>query len=186
MISNIQSKGMGMTLTIDYDFRKQIQGFNLSVNYCFQCATCTGICPVAKMTNGEFNPRKLIEASILGLKDKLIELQQPNVWYCLTCQKCVELCPQHVELTEIFDVIKNSCVKSGKIPDAFNSQAITVLETGVALPFSDAIMKRRQKLGLDDYKTADPKEIQTLLKGIGFDKLLRFETTETNEKKGEK
>ena len=175
-----------MTLTIDYDFRKQIQGYNASLNYCYQCATCTGICPVAQLTNGDFNPRKLIEASLLGLKDTLIELQQPNVWYCLTCQKCVEVCPQKVELTEIFDVIKNSCVKEGKIPDAFNSQAIMVYETGIALPFSAPIMKRRGQLGLEDYKTADPKEINTLLKGMGFDKLLRFESPTTSEKEGEK
>ena len=173
-----------MTLTIDYDFRKQIRSYNASLDYCFQCSTCTGICPVAQLTNGDFNPRKIIEASLLGLKDMLIE--EPKVWYCLTCQKCVELCPQKVELTEIFDVIKNYCVKEGKIPDAFNSQAISVLETGIALPFSDAIMKRRDKLGLNDYKTADPKEINTLLEGIGFDKLLRFDTPTKNEKKGEK
>ena len=175
-----------MTLTIDYDFRNQIRGFNASLNYCYQCATCTGICPVAQLTNGDFNPRKIIEASLLGLKNTLIALQQPNVWYCLTCQKCVEVCPQKVELTEIFDVIKNSCVKEGKIPDGFNSQAISVLETGIAIPFSEPIMKRREQLGLDDYKTADPKEINTLLKGIGFDKLLRFEDSTTTEKEGGK
>lgn len=175
---------MIMTLTIDYDFRKQIRSFNASLDYCFQCSTCTGICPVAKLTNGDFNPRKIIEASLLGLKDMLIK--EPKVWYCLTCQKCVELCPQKVELTEIFDVIKNYCVKEGKIPDAFNSQAISVLETGIALPFSDPIMKRRRQLGLEDYKTADPKEINTLLKGIGFDKLLRFDTPTTDKKEGGK
>ncbi len=173
-----------MTLTIDYDFRKQIRSYNASLDYCFQCSTCTGICPVAQLTNGDFNPRKLIEASLLGLKDMLIE--EPKVWYCLTCQKCVELCPQKVELTEIFDVIKNYCVKEGKIPEAFNSQAISVLETGVALPFSDPIMKRRRQLGLEDYKTVDPKEIKTLLKSIGFDKLLRFDTPTTDKKEGGK
>lgn len=173
-----------MTLTIDYDFRKQIRSYNASLDYCFQCSTCTGICPVAQLTNGDFNPRKLIEASLLGLKDMLTE--EPKVWYCLTCQKCVELCPQKVELTEIFDVIKNYCVKEGKIPEAFNSQAISVLETGVALPFSDPIMKRRRQLGLEDYKTVDPKEIKTLLKSIGFDKLLRFDTPTTDKKEGGK
>lgn len=175
---------MIMTLTIDYDFRKQIRSYNASLDYCFQCSTCTGICPIAQLTNGDFNPRKLIEASLLGLKDMLIE--EPKVWHCLTCQKCVELCPQKVELTEIFDVIKNFCVKEGKIPDAFNSQAIMVYETGIALPFSEPIMKRRGQLGLEDYKTADPKEINTLLKGMGFDKLLRFDTPTTDKKEGGK
>ncbi|WP_457557040.1 4Fe-4S dicluster domain-containing protein [Candidatus Harpocratesius sp.] len=172
-----------MTLVIDYNLREKFLRFNVSLNSCYQCATCSGICPVARITDGKFNPRKIIEAALLGLKEQLIELQQPNVWYCLTCQKCVESCPQKVELVEIFDVIKNTIVRNGKIPEAYNSQAKTIFQTGVALPFSDAILKRRKKLGLEKYKTADINEIQTLLTNIGFKKLIRFEDIDSDMSK---
>ncbi|NHI93074.1 MAG: 4Fe-4S dicluster domain-containing protein [Candidatus Lokiarchaeota archaeon] len=163
-----------MGLSIDFDFRKKLQSHNFSLNYCFQCATCSGGCPIARLTNGSYNPRKIIEESILGLKDRLIEKQEPNVWLCSTCQKCVELCPQHVELTEIFNVLKNAAVKAGKCPEAFKSQGISVLENGVAVPFTTPINRRREQLGLPIIEISALREIQTLLKEVGFDKIIHY------------
>jgi heterodisulfide reductase subunit C len=170
-----------MTLSINFEFRKQFSHLNHTLSYCYQCATCSGGCPVAKLTKGEYNPRKIIECALLGLEEKLIQQQEPNVWLCVTCQKCVELCPQGVELTEIFDIIKNYCVKSGKLPDAFKSQAELVYNTGVALPFTEPILKRRTALGLGTIKNADPLEIQTLLQTIDFDKTISIGSAEQKE-----
>ncbi len=106
----------------------------------------------------------------MGLKDKLVEKQEPNLWLCSTCQKCVELCPQKVELTEIFTLIKNLCFKSGKVPEAFIAQGQSVLKNGVAIPYSKAILSRREKLGLPEIKTASVDEIKTILKETEFEK----------------
>lgn len=164
-----------MTVSIDFDFRKQLTRFDVSLNYCFQCATCSGGCPVARITNGKYNPRKIIEESLLGLKDRLIEDQDPNVWLCSTCQMCVELCPQKVDLTEIFNFIKNQCVLSGKYPEGFKAQGTVILETGMAVPFSPAILRRRQQLGIPELEMAEVSEIQTLLKETQFDKKLAYD-----------
>ena len=162
-----------MTLSIDYEFRKQIQQFDFSLNYCYQCSTCAGGCPVAKLTNGTYNPRKIIEEAILGLRELLIKKQEPSVWLCTTCQKCVEQCPQRVELTEIFNHIKNLCVKEGAYPEAFRSQGTSILENGLAVPFTPAILRRREQLGLPLVKIAPLSELQTLLKETGFDKIIQ-------------
>ncbi|MHA1535812.1 MAG: 4Fe-4S dicluster domain-containing protein, partial [Promethearchaeota archaeon] len=79
---------------INFEFRNEVLKHNASLSYCYQCSTCSGGCPIALITNGKYNPRKIIEEAILGLHDKLIESQDPNPWLCSTCQKCVELCPQ--------------------------------------------------------------------------------------------
>ena len=168
-----------MTLSINFDFRKQLHGYNLSLNYCFQCSTCSGGCPVAKITNGKYNPRKIIEMAILGLKDKLVNLQEPNVWLCATCQKCVEQCPQRVELTEIFDLIKNFCVREGKYPEAFKMQAISILENGLAVPFTGPILRRREQLNLPVIQTAPLPEIKKLLTETGLDKTIKYEWKKT-------
>jgi heterodisulfide reductase subunit C2 len=168
-------------LTINYEFRKKFQHLNFTLNYCYQCSTCTGCCPVAKITNGDFNPRKLIECALLGLDELLIDRKEPNAWLCVTCQKCVELCPQGVELVEIFDLIKNLCVEAGDLPEAYKSQAQTVYETGLAIPYTNPILKRRENLGLSMTKTADPLEIQTLLKTLEFDKRITIETNSPKE-----
>jgi heterodisulfide reductase subunit C len=122
------------------------------------------------ITNGEYNPRKIIEEAILGLQDKLVEKQEPNSWLCSTCQKCVEICPQKVELTEIFTLIKNLCFERGKVPEAFIAQGQAVMENGVAIPYSKAILNRREKLGLPTIKTAPIEEIKKILAETDFEK----------------
>ena len=154
---------------INFDFRNQVIKHNASLNYCYQCSTCSGGCPVALITEGKYNPRKIIELSILGLQDKLVEKQEPNSWLCSTCQKCVELCPQKVELTEIFTLIKNKCFETGKVPEAFLAQGQAVLDNGIAIPYSKAILTRREKLGLPAIKTAPSDEIKSILKETNFD-----------------
>ena len=154
---------------INFEFRNEVLKHNTSLNYCYQCSTCSGCCPVALITQGGYNPRKIIEEAILGLQDKLIETQDPNPWLCSTCQTCVELCPQKVEITEIFILIKNKCFKTGKVPKAFISQGRAVLENGVALPYSKAIITRREKLGLPSIKTAQVDEIKKILKETKFE-----------------
>ena len=155
---------------INFDFRNEVINHNASLSYCYQCSTCSGGCPVALLTNGKYNPRKIIEEAILGLQDKLVESQDPNPWLCSTCQKCVELCPQKVELTEIFTLIKNKCFEKGKIPEAFVAQAQAVLENGVAIPYSNSIIARRKKLGLPEINVAPVEEIQSLMSETNFKK----------------
>ena len=155
--------------TINFDFRNEVLKHNASLSYCYQCSTCSGGCPVALITNGKYNPRKIIEEAILGLQEKLVEKQEPNPWLCSTCMTCVELCPQKVELTEIFILIKNRCFETGKVPDAFIAQGQSVLENGVAIPYSKAILTRRSKLGLPTIRTAPIEEIKTILKETKFE-----------------
>ncbi len=149
--------------SINFDFRNEVLKYNASMSYCYQCSTCTGGCPIALLTHGRYNPRKIIEEAILGLKDKLIDVQEPNSWLCSTCQKCVELCPQKVKLTEIFTLIKNKCFEKRRVPEAFITQGRTIMEYGVAIPYSKAIETRREKLGLPVVKTAVVDEIKTLM-----------------------
>ncbi|TFG25034.1 MAG: hypothetical protein EU533_01540 [Promethearchaeota archaeon] len=155
---------------INFEFRNQVIKHNASLSYCYQCSTCSGGCPVALLTEGSYNPRKIIEEAILGLKEKLVTQQDPNPWLCSTCQKCVELCPQKVELTEIFTLIKNTCFETSKCPEAFYAQGQAIVENGIAIPYSKAILTRREKLGLPNITTASIKEIQTILRETNFEK----------------
>ena len=131
---------------INFNFRNQVLSHNASLSYCYQCATCSSGCPIALLTNGKYNPRKIIEMAILGLQKELFQDQIPSVWLCSTCQKCVELCPQKVELTSIFELIKNLCFDEGKIPESFLIQGQAIFDNGIAIPYSKAILSRREKM----------------------------------------
>jgi heterodisulfide reductase subunit C len=128
---------------VNFEFRNEVLKHNASLSYCYQCSTCSGGCPVALITEGKYNPRKIIEEAILGFQERLVEEQDPNVWLCSTCQTCVELCPQNVELTEIFALIKNRCFEKGKYPEGFSAQGQAIIDNGIAIPYSNAILTRR-------------------------------------------
>src|SRR5271157_2025721 len=108
-----------MATTINFEFRNQLlkDHASFSLTYCYQCGTCSGGCPVAKETGGLYNPRRLIEKSLLGMKEKLVN--DPVLWQCTLCDTCDEACPQHVDLTEIFGVLKNLAVSEGYVPQAY-------------------------------------------------------------------
>ncbi|MBD3254847.1 MAG: 4Fe-4S dicluster domain-containing protein [Candidatus Lokiarchaeota archaeon] len=156
-------------LTIDFDFRNEIIKQNASLSYCYQCSTCSGACPVALLTNGKYNPRMIIEMALLGLHEKLITSQDSSIWLCSTCQKCVEVCPQKVDLTEIFIILKNKSFEEGQLPEAFLSQAEAILKDGIAIPYSNAIKTRRQKMALPMVKTAPIKELSKIFEKTRFE-----------------
>lgn len=110
-----------------------------------------------------------MEEIVLGQDEMLVHKQDPNVWLCSTCQKCVENCPQGIELTEIFTTIKNECFKSGTCPDSFIQQTKMVYENGLAIPFTPPILRRRDQLGLPKITVANIDEIQQLMKEADLD-----------------
>ncbi len=159
---------------VDFEFRNELIKEDFSLNYCYQCGTCSSSCPVAFVTQGEYNPRKIIEQSLLGLKDMLLKDQKPNVWLCCTCQMCVEECPQKVFLTEIFERIKNKIVLLGEpYPENFKIQAKSVIQNGLAIPLTQPIIRRREQLGLPNIESANIKELKKLLDATDFEKKIK-------------
>ena len=172
-----------MASTIDFSFRnKLLQAHGaLTLSYCYQCGTCSGGCPTAKETGGKYNPRRIIERSLLGMKDKLIN--DPVLWHCTQCDTCDESCPQNVELTEIFTVLKNLAVNEGFVPEAYKAQSTAVWEHGVSVPYMDAILRRRKDLGLESELSENIviplDELQTLMGASGLKAAVtRFKDTQ--------
>ncbi len=152
--------------TIDFEFRNQIiqSDIGTTLTYCYQCATCSGACPVSQVTNGRYNPRRLILKSLLGLKENIFgENNSFEIWGCTVCDTCDEVCPQKVELTEIFTILKNLSIERGEAPEHYTSQASVILENGKAIPMQTAIERRRSQLGLPQILSPDIKEIKKLL-----------------------
>ena len=161
--------------TIDFDFRNQIiqSDIGSTLAYCYQCATCSGACPVAQVTNGRYNPRRLILTSLLGLKERIFGTNNSfEIWGCTVCDTCDELCPQKVELTEIFTILKNISVERGEAPEYYTMQASTIFENGKAIPMQTAIERRRDQLGLPKILNPDINEIKTILKATKLEKKL--------------
>ncbi|MEM2135958.1 MAG: 4Fe-4S dicluster domain-containing protein [Candidatus Jordarchaeaceae archaeon] len=140
-----------------------------SLNFCYQCSTCSGACPVFRY-NSKFNPRRIIENTLLGRKDRTVD--SPTIWFCTVCHTCTEKCPQGVKVSEIIIELKNLSSKKGLFPIHLQEEAKALLEFGMVSPSSKAILSRREKLGLPVIENAPPEEIRTLTSYTGFDKLV--------------
>ena len=146
---------------------------NPSLYPCLQCGVCTTECPVSKVTNGTYNPRRNILATLLGYKDLLLEGDNLLVWGCTDCHTCEEVCPQHIELTDLFSVLKNLSIVLGNGPEYVIEQAKAVFNNAKAIPSQPAIERRREDLGLPPVSEPNINEVQTLLKNLGIDEKLK-------------
>jgi heterodisulfide reductase subunit C len=140
---------------------------------CLQCGTCTVNCPVSIVSKGKYNPRSNILNVLFGLKDAIFLSDIITIWGCTLCDTCDEVCPQKVELTEIFTFLKNESTKRGDAPDNITGQVKAIFETAKAVPLQPSIMRRRISMGLPTITEPDVNEVQTLLKNIGVDKKLK-------------
>ena len=156
---------------------------NPSLYPCLQCGSCTATCPVSDITEGDFNPRKIINNLLIGSKDTILIDKEPNVWDCTNCYSCDEICPQGVKLSEIFYFLKNSLAELKEAPDGFLSEAEMVYNFGVSIPPQDVIKKRREILELPSRPENDIQEIQDMMDMAGFNIIV--EKSNFKEKKEE-
>lgn len=77
---------------------------------CFECQTCTNVCPVVgnyenpRETLGLL-PHQIMHSLGLGLENEALGNQM--IWDCLTCYMCQEHCPQGVQVTDVLYELKN-------------------------------------------------------------------------------
>jgi len=139
--------------------------FAISLNICYNCSTCTTICPVALETaqTTKFNPRAIIQLANCGYEDRLVIDRTPNVFDCAMCELCQEACPEGVNLHGIFLSVKNACAQEINIPSSYTDETYQVFLHGKAVALQPAIAKRREQLGLPPSHDIDEKEIQLLM-----------------------
>ena len=162
---------------IDYELRKKVMDVHIrdTIKYCYQCARCTNGCPVAAATENRYDPRIIILNSFLGVNTFIGEKENFSIWGCTVCDNCDEVCPQKIELTEVFTVLKNMSIAKGEGPEYFTTQASTIYDHGKAIPSQPAIERRREQLGLSEIQPPNVEEVQKLLNETKLNKILKKE-----------
>jgi len=164
-----------MVSVVDFELRKKVMDAHIrdTLKYCYQCARCTDVCPVAKVTYKRYNPRPVILNSFLGLKSAIFDQESNfNLWGCTVCDTCDEECPQKIELTNVFTVLKNISIAIGKGPEYYVTQASTIYDSGKAIPMQSAIERRREQLGLPSIESPSVEEVQKILNETKLNKIL--------------
>ena len=71
---------------------------------CYQCVRCSGVCQLSKVQS--FVPSVIIQQIIEGFEQKVI--QSGVLWDCLTCNSCLQNCPEDVNFA---DIVRNAKYK---------------------------------------------------------------------------
>ena len=162
---------------IDKEFSEKVKAAGgESLEYCFQCGTCTGSCPSGRRT--PYKVRQIIRKANMGLKDQI--LPDPTLWMCTTCYACQERCPRKVKIVDVIKLIRNEAAKAGYMSPIHKAVGSFVIKTGHGVPIDDATKQLRDAVGLGELPPTTHsfpgalEEVQKIIKTTGFDSLIGY------------
>jgi len=110
--------------TVDLDFRRAVAGtVNGSLASCYQCGTCTAVCPL------NVPIRSILRGAQVGIKELAIS---DALWRCATCRQCEVSCPRGVDITGIIHSLRGVSYGERKVPAKLESALWRVYEEGTA------------------------------------------------------
>jgi len=109
---------------------------------CYSCQACKDDCPVCKI-DPAYQPTEMIGALLRGDIDAV--LADPQLWKCLECYTCQEMCHSRIGMADTFRKLKELAMESGQGPESVSAAYAEFLKTGsLGKPRESA----RKKLGM--------------------------------------
>jgi heterodisulfide reductase subunit C len=109
---NMQTESaLGIIKSPDPSLGRQIALLSCSTaSLCCTCSSCDIECPV-NIATGRLRPQIIVRMANLGLWDEL--LNSPDIWYCLTCRRCLQVCPNSVRPSSLIGYIRHDALENG-------------------------------------------------------------------------
>ncbi|MBT8351932.1 MAG: 4Fe-4S dicluster domain-containing protein [Deltaproteobacteria bacterium] len=82
------------------------------IRMCWTCGSCDAECPV-NIATGRLRPQKIVRIANLGFLDELLHL--PEIWYCLSCRRCMNVCPNTVSPVTLIEYVRRYAIFRGII-----------------------------------------------------------------------
>ncbi len=144
----------------DWEKRRSVleliqQCFSLeSLQRCSNCAACENDCPSA-LNVPNFSPQAIIADILAGNIESYLETK--DIWNCVECHTCTELCPSHFGMEKVFKALKRLAITKQRAPSGINNMTQVFLKTA-RLGEPQKSSRRKLKLpeacasGADDWK----------------------------------
>jgi heterodisulfide reductase subunit B len=125
---------------------------------CVECESCSNDCPVAQVDEA-YQPHGVLSRILAGEAEDVIGGE--DIWKCLECGTCTELCPNNFGMVKVFKEAKRMAIDRGIAP-AETLQGIEMFQnTGV---LGKARERARTRLGLGPVAEPGTEELTRLLK----------------------
>lgn len=140
------------------DKTRLAQDFDVSLlGKCYSCQACKDDCPVCKV-DPTFDPCATIGRLLRGDIEDVLD--DPNIWKCLECYTCLELCHSEIGMAETFRKLKELSLEKGTGPESVPASYKMFMETGMlGKPKEGA----RKKLGLSPLPAGGGDAVKRLM-----------------------
>ncbi|MFC1582100.1 4Fe-4S dicluster domain-containing protein [Planctomycetota bacterium] len=85
-----------------------------NIKLCYQCLKCFAGCTMAEYMDKK--PNGIIRLIQYGQREKV--LSHKDLWYCVTCKKCGLRCPNDIDMSVVFDALREMSLIEGKAYEA--------------------------------------------------------------------
>lgn len=104
---------MATLIEPDLDFKRAIIGLDAhDLTACYQCGTCSAVCPISSADNPF--PRKEMVWVQWGLKDRA--LGNASIWMCHQCGTCNSYCPRDAQPANVMAALRDYCIGHYAVP----------------------------------------------------------------------
>ena len=86
------------------------------IDRCWTCGACDNGCPVSLATE-RLRPQRTVRMAVYGMIAELLAL--PDIWYCLSCRRCLQGCPNLVKPFELHRYLQNEAIRTGVLSPDF-------------------------------------------------------------------
>lgn len=119
---------------------------------------------MAQVIPETYNPRSMLQKAQLEPEDFVT---QETLWLCAWCYRCTERCPQGIQPTEIFLMMRNYASEEGNIPENPNRIIKEIIKSGRSMPYDEFIDELRQDYGLPTIGPVPERVLEEQLKIMG-------------------
>ncbi len=83
---------------------------------CYQCGRCSGVCQLSKVQ--KYRPSRIIQQILEGFENKILD--SGDLWDCLTCNSCLQNCPENINFADFVRIAKYKMRKfANQNPDEY-------------------------------------------------------------------
>lgn len=83
------------------------EGSSAGMQMCWTCGSCDFEFPINIYTHS-LRPQKIVRMANLGLLDEL--LQMPEIWHCINCRRCGNICPNTVKPWAVIEYARRAAI----------------------------------------------------------------------------
>jgi heterodisulfide reductase subunit C len=97
-------------MTEEKSFQQEVeQRSGQNIKPCYQCFKCFAGCTMADHMDKK--PNGILRMIQYEEREKV--LKSKDIWYCVSCKKCGVRCPNNVDMSVVFDTLREMSLESG-------------------------------------------------------------------------